>query len=148
VPPPFAGSVCISGGITVGFAKSCGNKFPFTISGYVRLVAAVGLDFGIFSFTAAEIGVEVGAGIANYATHCWSSRRRRRWWGGGTRHCNYACDFRVYGKAWRTVFWIVKIWLKVEYWTSHKDWNFFVGIDVCWPWPWSYCYTPVSIKIF
>jgi hypothetical protein len=148
VPPPFAGSVCISGGITFGFAKSCGNKFPFTINGWVRLVAAVGLDFGIFSFTAAEIGVEVGAGIQNYETHCWSQRRRRRWWGGGTRKCNYACDIRVYGRAWRSVFWIVKIWLQVEYWVSHKDWNFLVGIDVCWPWPWSYCYTPVSIKIF
>jgi hypothetical protein len=54
----------------------------------------------------------------------------------------------VYGRAWRSVFWIVKIWLQVEYWVSHKDWNFLVGIDVCWPWPWSYCYTPVSIKIF
>jgi len=148
VPPPFDGSVCIAGGITFNFAKSCGNKFPFTIYGHVSLTKAIGLNFGIFSFTAFSMGLEIGAGIANYATHCWENRRRRRWWGGGTRRCNYACDVRVYGKIWRTVFWVVKIWAKVEYWVTHRDWNLFLGIDVCWPWPWSYCYTPVTIKVF
>jgi hypothetical protein len=144
VPPPLSGGVCISGGITVGLGKACGNKFPFLINGRVGLEASVGLDFGIFSFSLATLGVEVGAGIANYEVHCWEDRRRRRWWWGGTRRCNYACDFRIYGKAWFSILFF-KMWAQIEYWTSHKDWNFIIGLDACFIW---WCSTIFSVKVF
>merc|ERR1719424_2022208 len=144
LPKPLNGGVCISGGISVGWSRSCGNKFPFTIGGRVGLEANLGLDFGIYSFDAATIGVEVGAGIANYATSCWEDRRRRRWWGGGNRRCNYACDFKVHGKAWFSILFF-KMWAQIEYWTSHKDWNFIVGLDACFMW---WCGTILTVKVF
>jgi len=146
VPPPFDGSVCIAGTITAGFGRACGNKFPFTLGGYVSITAAVGLNFGLFSITAASIGVGVGAGISNYATHCWSNRRRRRWWGGGTRRCNYDCDFRVYGDA-RLNIGPGRFWARVEYWIRHRSFQMHIGADVCWPWPISSCSCIVSVRV-
>jgi hypothetical protein len=146
VPKPFDGSVCVAGEIVVGGGRSCGNKFPFTMGGYVSITAAVGLDFGLFSITAASIGVGIGCGISNYATHCWTNRRRRRWWGGGTRRCNYDCDFRVYGDG-RINIGPGRFWMRVEYWIRHRSFQMHLGADVCLPWPFSYCYNLVSVRI-
>jgi hypothetical protein len=144
---PFTISLCASGGLTVGWFKSCGNKFPFTIDGYVQLELSLALDLGIFSFTLAAIGIRGGAGISNYETHCWQDRRRRRWWGGGTRRCNYACDLRVYVKGWLSILFF-KLWAQIEYWTSHKDFDLKVGLDMCLPWPFSCCWTVIEVKVF
>jgi hypothetical protein len=146
VPPPFSGGVCVNGAIVVNFWKSCGNRFPFTIGGWVSITAGVGLDFGLFSINLLSIEVGVGAGASNYATHCWTNRRRRRWWGGGTRRCNYACDFRVYGFA-RLNVGPGRLWLRVEYWVSHKSFQMHLGADVCWPWPISSCSNIVSVRV-
>jgi len=145
IPKPFDGSICVAGTLTAGIGRSCGNKFPFTLGGYVSITAAIGLDFGLFAINAISIGVGIGAGVANYATQCWTNRRRRRW-GSGTRRCNYACDMRVYGDA-RLNIGPGRLWARIEYWIRHKSFQMHLGADVCLPWPLSYCYCLVTVRV-
>jgi len=149
VPPPFDGSLCIDGGITVSWSGACG--LPFSLSGVVGLTAQVGLDLWIFSFSFASIRVEAGASVTNYRWDCKEPERRRDWWSGRRRGddmtCQLNCDIKVYAKATFQVF-VARVWAEVRYWVFNQDFDFIIGADFyIWAAWWGWWETLAQVQI-
>jgi hypothetical protein len=130
VPPPFSGSVCVAGGITVSPRGPC--NLPFNINGWVSIKASIGLDLVIISFELAGLELKIGASTEYRSYGCDTRRRRRRWWGHrrrGPTYCKTACDIKIYAKLTLTL-WVVRAWLQVNYWVRTKGWDFLIGGDI------------------